>query len=251
MRRPPSDRIAMLRDPAERDRLNRMAQQPGPRREQADWSSLTVLEGFTKGTKVYEGQTLGEIARRERRDSFDVLCDIVVADGLQTGLGRIPGELRADDWDAKLQVWRDRRAVLGASDAGAHLDVLGMFNYPTWLLEEVVRKRGLMELEEAVTLLSSAPAELYGFHDRGRIAPDTWADIVLFDDQAVGTEPHSTRKDLPGGGGRIYAGSTGIDRVIVAGETVVSCGEPTGRQPGVLLRGGKDTVTPSLRIPQP
>jgi N-acyl-D-aspartate/D-glutamate deacylase len=251
MRRPPSDRIAMLRDPAERDRLNRMAQQPGPRRDQADWAALTVLEGFTQRTEEYEGQTIGEIALRERRSSFDVLCDIVVADGLQTGLGRIPGEPGADDWDAKLKVWRDRRAVLGASDAGAHLDVLGMFNYPTWLLEEVVRKRGLMALEEAVALLTSAPAELYGFHDRGRIAPDTWADLVLLDEQAVGTEPHGTRRDLPGGGGRIYAGSTGIDRVIVAGETVVSRGEATGRQAGVLLRGGKDTVTPSLRIPQP
>jgi N-acyl-D-aspartate/D-glutamate deacylase len=249
MHAPPSERMARLRDPVERDRLNRLAQQPGPRRDQADWASLTVLEGFTPRTKMYEGAIVGEIARREHKDPFDVLCDIVIEDELQTGLGRIPRELTAADWSAKLNVWRDRRAVLGASDAGAHLDVLGIFNYPTWLLAEVVRRRGLMALEEAVALLTSVPAELYGFHDRGRIAQGTWADLVLFDEQTVGTEPHSTRRDLPGGSGRIFAAATGVEQVIVAGQTIVFRGEPTRHRPGVLLRRGKDTTTPSLSIP--
>ncbi len=250
MHSPLSERMARLGNPVERDRLNRLAQQPGPRREQANWASLTVLEGFTPQTRMYEGRTVAEIARGEHKDPFDVLCDIVVADELQTGLGRIPGELTASDWAAKLKVWRDRRAVLGASDAGAHLDVLGIFNYPTWLLAEVVRERRLMGLEEAIALLTSAPAELYGFHDRGRIAPGNWADLLLFEEQTVGTEPHSTRKDLPGGSGRIFAASTGVERVMVAGQTIVFRGEPTGRRPGVLLRRGRDTTTPSLSIPE-
>lgn len=249
MRLFPEERIARLKQPAERRRLNALAQQPGPRREQANWSALTVLEGFSELSRAVEGQTIGEIAEREQRDPFDVLSDIVVADGLQTGFGRVPGEPTDADWAAKLEVWTDGRAVLGASDAGAHLDVLGIFNYSTWLLEQAVRKRGLLSLEKAIALLTSVPAELYGLHDRGRLAPGCWADIVLFDPDAIGTGAQFTRNDLPGGSGRIFAHATGIDKVMVAGKTVVSRREPTGARPGVVLRRGRDTRTPSLTIP--
>jgi N-acyl-D-aspartate/D-glutamate deacylase len=139
--------------------------------------------------------------------------------------------------------------VVGASDAGAHLDVLGIFNYPTWILQEVVRKRGLLSLEEAIALLTSVPAELYGLRDRGSLVKGSWADIVLFDEDTVGTEPFSTVKDLPGGSGRIYAGATGIQKVIVAGQTVVDGGAPTDSRPGSVLRRGRDTRSALMAIP--
>jgi N-acyl-D-aspartate/D-glutamate deacylase len=250
MRRPPEERIAALADPAERARLNALAQQPGPRREQANWGVLTVLEGFTPFSRSLEGHTIGDIAARTGRGPFDVLCEIVIADRLLTGFARVPRDPSEADWAAKHEVWTDGRAVVGASDAGAHLDVLGIFNYPTWLLAEAVRKHGVLGLEQAVALLTSVPAELYGFHDRGTLAPGYWADIVLFDPDAVGTSAQFTRKDLPGGSGRIFADAVGIERVIVAGRTVVSQGEPTGARPGVVLRRGRDTHTPSLAIPR-
>ena len=40
--------------------------------------------------------------------------------------------------------------MLGGSDAGAHLDLMCHANYPTVVLGEVVRERGLLSLEEAV-----------------------------------------------------------------------------------------------------
>jgi N-acyl-D-aspartate/D-glutamate deacylase len=250
MRLPLLDRIAKLEDPVERSRLNAMAQQPGPRRQQAEWSELTVLEGFTPESKAYENQTVGEIAMREHRDPFDVLSEIVVADRLHTGLGRIPGPPSARDWEAKLEVWRDGRAVIGASDAGAHLDVLAIFNYPTWLLQEVVRVQHLMELEEAIKLLTSVPAELYGLVDRGTIVRGAWADIVLFDPETIGTQALYTRNDLPGGSGRLYAAADGIHRVLVAGQTIVEDGTVTSARPGRVLRRGLDTRSPELRVPK-
>ena len=38
------------------------------------------------------------------------------------------------DWAARLEVWRDRRSIIGASDAGAHLDFLATFGFPTTML---------------------------------------------------------------------------------------------------------------------
>jgi N-acyl-D-aspartate/D-glutamate deacylase len=249
MRLPLPERLAQLRDPAARKRLGDLAQQPGPRRAMAEWSALTIVEGFTPRTRQLAGRTVGQIAAEQAKDPFDVLCDAVIDDEGRTGLARIPGDLSTADWTAKLAVWRDRRAVVGASDAGAHLDVLGMFNYPTWILQEAVRRHRLVSLEEAVALLTSVPAELYGLHDRGVLAPGGWADIVLLDEDQVGTEPLRTVADLPDGSGRIYAGSTGIERVLVAGQTVVAGGRPTGTRSGQVLRRGTDTRSPSLSVP--
>ena len=68
-----------------------------------------------------------------------------------------------------MKVWRDGRAVVGASDAGAHLDFLATFNYSTVLLGGPVRERGLMPIEEAINLLTDVPARLYGLTERGRL----------------------------------------------------------------------------------
>ena len=60
--------------------------------------------------------------------------------------------------------------MVGGSDAGAHLDRMCGSNYPTSFLGDCLRKRKLVPLERAVQLMTEAPAELFGLHDRGRVA---------------------------------------------------------------------------------
>ena len=67
----------------------------------------------------------------------------------------------------RVEVWQDSRAIIGASDAGAHLDLFLSSNYTTYMLGEAVRKRALLEMEEAVLMLTEVPANLYGLVDRG------------------------------------------------------------------------------------
>jgi len=91
--------------------------------------------------------------------------------------------------------------------------------------------------------LTDVPASLYGLVDRGRIADGFRADVALFDPATVGYGPERTRHDLPGGACRLYAESTGMERVLVGGVAVVEDGSLTGATPGTLLRSGRDTVT--------
>jgi N-acyl-D-aspartate/D-glutamate deacylase len=137
--------------------------------------------------------------------------------------------------------------VLGGSDAGAHVDVMCHANYPTVVLGELVRGRGLFTLEDAVRRITDVPARLLGLRDRGRVAAGAHADLVVFDPVTIGTRPAETRHDLPGGAPRLYAEAVGIDRVIVGGETIVERGVLTGAQPGTLLRSGVDTDTVTVR----
>jgi N-acyl-D-aspartate/D-glutamate deacylase len=140
-------------------------------------------------------------------------------------------------------VWRDPRAVVGASDAGAHLDMFCMAGYSTFLVGPAVRDLGLLGIEEAVRLLTDVPARLYGLTGRGRIEPGAHADLVVFDPETIGSAPAAWVRDLPGGAPRMIAASTGVTRVLVNGAVTVVDGEPTGARPGTVLRSGRDTDT--------
>jgi N-acyl-D-aspartate/D-glutamate deacylase len=242
-----AEKLALLRDRSARDHLDAAAQRPdNPLRGLADWSAITIFDVVADENQAYAGRTVGDIAAEQARPPWDVLCDIAVADDLLTSFGKPPRPDGDDDWKARLEVWRDPRAVIGASDAGAHVDMLATFNYTTILLDEAVRRRQLLPLEEAVHLLTDVPARLYGLVERGRIEPGWRADLVVLDPANVGSDEVAMRFDLPGGAGRLYAGSRGVDHVLVNGRPVVTGGVLTKERAGTLLRSGRDTRTPTL-----
>jgi N-acyl-D-aspartate/D-glutamate deacylase len=145
-------------------------------------------------------------------------------------------------WELRRDIWRDPRAIVGASDAGAHLDMLSTFNYSTAMLR-ACRDHDLMPLEEAVSLLTNRQARLYGIKERGQIAEGWHADVVVFDADRIAPGPIVWRNDLPAGAGRLYGEAEGIAHVIVNGVEIVRDGELTGATPGTLLRSGRDTET--------
>jgi len=241
---PPEEKMRALADPAERARLAEGAssKEAGMLRGLATWENMTIVETFAPENQGLTGRRIGDIAAERGQEPFDALLDIVLADELRTVL--LPPLAGNDDesWKLRRDIWRDERAVVGASDAGAHLDMLSTFSYSTAMLRSC-RDRGLMPLEEAVHLLTDRQARLYGIRERGRIAEGWHADLVLLDEQRVAPAPVEWRNDLPAGAGRLYAEAEGIDRVLVNGVEIIRGGELTGERPGTLLRSGRDTET--------
>jgi N-acyl-D-aspartate/D-glutamate deacylase len=175
-----------------------------------------------------------------------MLCEIALNDELLTSFGSPAAPESDEDWKQRVALWRDSRAIIGASDAGAHLDLLASFNYATILLDQAVRRRSLLSLEEAIHLITAVPADLYGLVDRGRITEGAWADVVVLDPQTVASHDVAMRFDLPGGAGRLYAEAEGIEHVLVNGRPIVRGGRLTEERSGTLLRSGRDTRTPAL-----
>lgn len=241
---PPSERMAALSDPATRRRLDAGAQsdEAGILRHLAVWDRLIFDETFAPENAAAEGRSVGEVARERGVEPFDALLDVVVADELRTGLRPPIGESEAD-WALRAQVWQDPRAIVGGSDAGAHLDTMCGAIYSTSMLGDGVRARGLLSWERAVQLLSDVPARLYGLRDRGRLAPGGYGDVVVFDPDAIGHGPVRTRNDLPGGASRLYAEAVGVRHVLVNGTEIVREGDFTDARPGRVLRSGRDTDT--------
>ncbi len=243
------ERIEKLKDPEFRRQLeeNAQSEKSGIIRALAVWGNMTVDQTFSEATAKYRGRRIDEIAEEEGKSAFDALIDIALLDDLKTYF--MPPSFGQDDasWELRGQIWRDDRSVIGASDAGAHLDMIDTFAFTTQVLGPGVREHAVISLEEAVRQLTDVPARLYGLVDRGRLEQGWRADVVVFDPETVGVGETYTRMDLPGGAGRLYADAIGIENVIVNGVEIVAGGEFTGELPGTILRSGRDTET--VKIP--
>jgi N-acyl-D-aspartate/D-glutamate deacylase len=238
---PKADKLALLQDATERARLGEIAAAKHQMRHFTNWSKMTIFHVVAPENAAYLGRNIGEIAEERMQSPWDALCDIAIADDLATSFGHPSTEEPDDTWEARVAVWRDPRAVIGASDVGAHLDMFFSGNYATVVLHEATVKRALMTVEEAVRLLTAVPADLYMLRDRGRLVAGAHADIVVFDEHRVGSGPMEMRSDLPAGASRLYADAVGIDHVIVNGDEVVRHGAFTAARPGTVLRSGVHT----------
>ncbi len=238
---PLPDKRALFADPDERARLGELALARHPLRKFTHWARMVVFHAVAPENRDYVGRPIGEIAEELGKSPWDTICDIALADDLQTSFGHPTVEEPLETWEARVRVWRHPAAVIGASDAGAHLDMFVSANYTTTVLGEAVARRSLLSMEEAVHLLTRVPADLYGLTDRGTLAEGNYADLVVLDEQSVSSNPMVTRTDLPGGASRLYADANGIDHVLCNGVEIVRNGGFTASRPGVVLRSGTHT----------
>jgi N-acyl-D-aspartate/D-glutamate deacylase len=122
------------------------------------------------------------------------------------------------------------------SDSGAHLSQIADSSIHTHLLGHWVRDRQEFSLEEAVRMVTLAPALAWGLSDRGLLRSGMKADINVFDPVTVGPAVPTLVDDLPAGGRRLEQRSHGFRATLVNGEVTLRDGEATGATPGRLLR---------------
>ncbi len=245
---PVPERMERLADPATRRFMEERAASPdaGVFARLTGWDGYVIGDTFAEENDGLSGRRVGDIAAERGTRPFDTLLDIVLADELRTVLWPGATDNDPESWELRRQAWQHPSVMLGGSDAGAHLDRMQGANYPTRFLADCLRGRRLTTLEDAVRMLTTVPAELFGLVDRGVVAPGAHADLVLFDPETVDSELLTLVDDLPGGTSRLFAGSVGVRRVWVGGVEVVRDGVATGATPGTVVRSGRDTRTVGL-----
>jgi len=245
---PHDERKERLKDPAVRTRLNDAMHAPaaGAYGGLSDWSQWRVVETVLPENASLNGALIGTLASKLNKAPFDTLLDLAIAEDLQTRV--MPGLTGADEesWRMRAKAWRDPRALIGGSDAGAHLDMIDTFAFSSHVLSEGVRRRRIMPIEEAIHRMTGLPAAVFGLRDRGTLQNGSFADIVIFDPDTIGAGPIYSRSDLPGGNARLFCDAIGVRDVIVNGSPIIRDGEFTGRMPGRVLRSGKDTVSVAI-----
>lgn len=176
---------------------------------------------------AFEGRTLGAVARERGGDLVDVLCDLLLSEGL-----RINQVTPGPNLEGIRRFYRHPVAMVGTDSTfiGAKPSPRTYGSYPR-ILGQFVRDEALLSLEQAVGKMTSMPAARLGLKDRGRIADGLIADLVVFDPATVrANATHDEPRRFP----------DGIDQVIVNGTLVVDAGGHTGALPGRALRRGRD-----------
>lgn len=244
-----AERIQRLKDPDTRIKLLEwsLSKEAGVFRRLADWADYIIGDTFAAENAGLSGRSVRDIAAERATSAFGTLLDIVIADELRTVLWPTPQDNDALSWRMRAELWLDERAMIGGSDAGAHLDRMCGAPYPTKFLHDCLHGHKLISMETAVKLMTSDPAALFGLKDRGVLRIGAIADVVVFDPAIVGSQEPRLVTDLPGNSARLTADSVGMNHVFVNGVAILRDGVATGATPGTVLKSGRDTETVTAR----
>jgi N-acyl-D-amino-acid deacylase len=218
-------------DPAARERVRAEGDRIAPN---PVWSGRWdhVFVRYTDQPDAW-GRDLAALAATRGTHPVDVMLDIAIADGFETQIASV---MRNGDDTELARLVSHPLAMIGASDAGAHVLSNTDSCFAVWTLQHWVRERRVLSLERAVAMLTGDQAKLLGFADRGVLRRGLAADLVVFDADRVGTIGVRYIDDQPAGGRRLVTDAVGVQLSVVNGVPATREGRPTGSRSGRRLR---------------
>ncbi len=198
-------------------------------------SGLFIERTVKPENKKYEGVTIAELGTMRGKHPIDALMELVTGENLATVIYIPPFN---KDTDYMQELLDSPFIIPGVSDGGAHTKFLSFGRYPTELLVDEVRSKGLISLEEAHYRLSAMPAICAGFVDRGTLVEGAPADIVIYDYDNLKLMPSEVVHDLPGNEWRRVEKAEGYRHILINGVETFTNDVCTGAIPGKLLRHG-------------
>src|SRR5262245_51917314 len=199
-----------------------------------DVAPLRVKRVVEPALTRFNGRTVTDVARETGKDVIDAFFDLALEDDFRTEFLAATMNTEAS---AVAEIFLHPTAVLGLSDAGAHITMFSEAGQTSQLLGHWVRARQALSLEAAVRLITSVPSEIFGIPDRGRLAPGLAADITVFDPATIACHEEEIVHDMPDGGPRYISRASGIQWSFVNGRPIIR----DGRVPetGAVAGGGR------------
>lgn len=194
-----------------------------------DFSKIMVSYVKTEGNKDIEGMSIADIADKWGKNIVDTVCKLMTDERGEAMNITFWGT--EEDVDTMVK----HPAVMPCSDGwilaptgplGAgkpHPRCYGAF--PRYI-DQYVKEKKLLGLEDAIRRMTSMPATRLGIQDRGLIREGLKADLTIFDpekvkDTATYSDPHSYPE--------------GIIHVIINGKITIEKGKHTGALSGEIL----------------
>lgn len=238
-------RLAALNEPERRRRLIHEVPDDGGFFRTAVLDTLDRTWVVDRESIDYEpdrSTSVAAIALARGEQPMQVVLD-ALTDDYGTGMLYAPFfNYTSGDLSMTEAVTRHPHTRMGLSDAGAHCGAICDGGMPTFMLTHWGRDRrrgSLLPLEYLVHRQTAQTAALYGFVDRGVIAPGMRADINLIDFEALGFDRPRIAFDLPANGRRLVQRGRGYVATFCGGVQTVDHDEFTGAFPGRLVRAAR------------
>lgn len=171
-----------------------------------------------------EGRTLADVAAQRGIEPVDLALDLLE----RGGAGLVSFNMSEEDIAHIMR----KDYTMTCSDGGLvsmgegkpHPRFYGTFPRK---IARYVEERGIVSLPQAIRSMTSLPAVVFGFEDRGQLRKGAWADVVVFDlegmrDRATYSDPHQFAE--------------GVVHLLVNGELAVRDGRFTDALAGDVLR---------------
>ena len=235
--KPLDEQKRLLRDPQVRAGLVHAAQTGdygralGAEAKKPNWKRMRVVLDTLK-----PNPTIGELVAKTGQDPVDLMIEMALERDFDLFFAENTG-VAVIEPEHLLEIMKHPRTIMTFSDSGAHVSQIADSSIQVHLLSHWTRERKDFTLEEAVRMVTFAPARGWGFHDRGLLREGMMADLNVIDYANLKADYPKVAFDLPGGARRLTQKSTGIRATVVAGQTLFRDGEHTGALPGKLLRG--------------
>jgi len=183
------------------------------------------------------------VAKRGGGHPSDAIADWLALNGTDgTSFATLTGA--NGDLEGICELLADPKILSGASDAGAHIQLMCAAGESTYVLTEHVRDAGRLSIEDAVYYFTKKQADFFGIRDRGVIAPGYAADLAVFDLAALVHGGDELVRDIPHGSWRYTKAPAGYRATIVNGTPTSLDGKLTGARPGGFL---DPTATPTSK----
>jgi N-acyl-D-aspartate/D-glutamate deacylase len=196
------------------------------------WDGVVLVNARNPDNAKYEQKTLTQIAREMGKDPADAAWDLVVQ-----GRGRVMAiyhMMSEQDIETALRfpwtsIGSDAGAVaqLGVPDQTGLPHPRSFGNAPR-VIARYVKEKPVLSLPDAVRKMTGWPATRMRLANRGTIAVGNWADVTIFDYDALQDRATYERPmEFP----------TGIEWVLVNGVVTIERGKHTGAKAGQVLLG--------------
>lgn len=222
------DFLSRLKDQNQIPKIMAYAQKRGE--NIGGWDKVVISSCFSEENKKWEGKSISACAEESKISPLEFVRTILIEEENRVqivGFGMDEDNLKKVLSSPLVMIGSDGNAVAPHGKLGEgkpHPRYYGTFPR---VLGKYAREENLFSLSTAVKKMTSMPAEKLGLSNRGLLAKDCYADIVVFNpetviDKATFVDPHQ----FP----------SGIEYVIVNGKITVNKGTHTGAQAGTVLR---------------
>ena len=196
------------------------------------WDGVVLVNARNPANKKYENKSIAQIAKEAGKDPADVAFDLVAqGQGRVMAIYHMMGE---QDIETALRfpwtsIGSDAGAILkyGEPDETGLPHPRSFGNFPR-VIARYVKERHVLTLPEAIRKMTGWPATRMRLANRGTIAVGNWADVTIFDFDALQDRAtYEKPMEFP----------TGIEWVLVNGVVTIDHGKHTGAKAGKSLRG--------------
>jgi N-acyl-D-aspartate/D-glutamate deacylase len=213
---------ANLKDPQQREKMK--AHTVDMVELNGGWDALMIVGGMPETDQGLIGKRIGEITRERGVDPYEFISD----HEMNGGVSIIGFAMSQENTDQIIGlpycvIASDGGAFAASRGAGEHPRSFGSFPRA---IRYYVREKKMMSLEEMIRKITSLPADIMGFSDRGRLKEKMIADVVVFDaenitDKATYAEPGQY--------------SEGVVHLVVNGKQVIENSKQTDAMPGGIV----------------